>query len=261
MALALLLPFTFTMEPLQGLVTLGAVYMGAIYGGAFSAILINTPGTPSSIATTFDGYPMTKAGRGREAITIATIASAIGGIAGVIFLLLLAPPLAQLALKFGPSENFWVAILGLTLIATLGTGSILKGLLGGALGIIIGTIGVAPIGGEVRFGFGLSVLQGGVPLIVALIGLFVIPELLYMSSKGSTAISDAPPEDSQNSNFFTVLTRILSMPGNLIRSALIGEVISIIPGAGGSISNLVVINGHCCDYDDSYWHTWWTVNI
>ena len=124
MALAVLLPFTFTMPPLEGLVALGAVYMGAIYGGSFAAILVNTPGTPSSIATAFEGYPMSKQGRALEAISIATVASAVGGIAGSLFLLLLSPPLARLSLRFGPAEYFWVAILGLTLIASLSEGSV-----------------------------------------------------------------------------------------------------------------------------------------
>ena len=241
MALALLLPFTFTLEPLQGLVALGAVYMGAIYGGSFAAILINTPGTPSSIATTFDGYPMTKQGRAEEAIMTATVASAVGGVAGVTFLILLAPPLARFAVRFGPSENFWVAMLGLTLIASLGTGSVLKGLLGGALGVLLGTVGVSPIGGEVRFTFGVTPLQGGVQLIVALIGLFVVPELLSMASKGTTGLQ-AAPEQSEKSSLAQVAKSVFSMPGNLIRSSIIGEIISVIPGAGGSISNLVAYN-------------------
>ena len=112
MALAVLLPFTFKLPPLHGLVALGAVYMGAIYGGSFAAILVNTPGTPSSIATAFEGYPMAKDGRALEAIGLATVSSAIGGLAGVFFLLLLSPPLARLSIKFGSAEYFWVAMLG-----------------------------------------------------------------------------------------------------------------------------------------------------
>ena len=150
MALAVLLPFTFTLPPLHGLVALGAVYMGAIYGGSFAAILVNTPGTPSSIATAFEGYPMSKQGRALEALSLATVSSAVGGIACALFLLLLSPPLARLSLRFGPSEYFWVAILGLTLIASLSEGSSMKGMMGGAFGMIIGTLGVAPIGGETR---------------------------------------------------------------------------------------------------------------
>lgn len=242
MSLAVLLPFTFTMPPLHGLVALGAVYMGAIYGGSFAAILVNTPGTPSSIATAFEGYPMAKKGRAIEAINVATVASAIGGIAGVLFLLLLSPPLARLSLRFGPAEYFWVAMLGLTLIASLSEGSIFKGLLGGALGMILGTIGVAPIGGETRFTFGLPVLQGGVEMIVALIGLFVLPELYTMAARGKAALVEVPLTSREQSSFYHGVKRVLSMPGNLIRSCIIGEIVAIIPGAGGNIANLVAYN-------------------
>jgi putative tricarboxylic transport membrane protein len=242
MALALLLPFTFTMAPLPGLAALGAVYMGSIYGGSFSAILVNTPGTPSSIATAFDGYPMAKSGRAFEAIGAATIASVIGGLFGVAVLLLLAPPLARFALRFGPTEYFWVAMLGLTLIASLSSGSLLKGLLGGALGMLLGTIGVSPIGGETRFNFGLPVLQGGIELVVALIGLFVVPELLLMAARGKAALTAAGAADADRGGFFRTLTTVLSMPGNLIRSCLIGQIIAMIPGAGGNISSLVAYN-------------------
>ncbi|MBM9603896.1 tripartite tricarboxylate transporter permease [Desulfopila inferna] len=242
MALAVLLPFTFTLPPLHGLVALGAVYMGAIYGGSFAAILVNTPGTPSSIATAFEGYPMAKQGRAIEALNIATIASAVGGIAGSLFLLLLSPPLAKLSLRFGPAEYFWVAILGLTLIASLSEGSSIKGMMGGALGMIIGTIGVAPIGGETRFTFGMPVLQGGVAMIVALIGLFVLPELYTMAAKGKTSLKAIEIDSKARSSFWQVTKTVFSMPGNLIRSCIIGEIIAIIPGAGGNVANLVAYN-------------------
>lgn len=243
MALAVLLPFTFAMDPLSGLVALGAVYMGAIYGGAFAAILINTPGTPSSIATTFEGYPLAKQGRAEEAITVTTFASVIGGLFGVLMLLFLAPPLAQFALRFGPSEYFWVAMLGLTLIGSLAEGSLAKGLLGGMIGVLISLIGVAPIGGESRFNFGFVVLQGGIPLIVALIGLFAIPELISMAAKGKAALTPEGRADAPRpSVFLPALRKVLSMPGNLIRSCIIGEIVSIIPGAGGNISGLLAYN-------------------
>ena len=242
MALAVLLPFTFTMPPLHGLVALGAVYMGAIYGGSFAAILVNTPGTPSSIATAFEGYPMAKQGRALEAIGLATISSAIGGLAGVLFLLLLSPPLARLSLRFGPAEYFWVAILGLTLIASLSEGSAMKGMMGGAFGILVGTMGVAPIGGETRFTFGLPVLQGGVAMIVALIGLFVLPELYSMAARGKTALAAANIDSQKRSSLWQVTRTVFSMPGNLIRSCIIGEIVAIIPGAGGNIANLVAYN-------------------
>lgn len=242
MALALMLPFTFTLPPLEGLVALGAVYMGTIYGGAFTAILINTPGTPSSIATTFDGHPMAKQGRGLEAISIATIASVVGGLVGVAVLLLAAPPLAELAIRFGPAEMFWVAILGLTLIGTLSSGSVLKGLLGGAIGLMIGTIGISPIGGESRFTLGWPPLQGGVSLIVALIGLFVIPELLDMARRGGAALAHPTGVAPSRFNFASAARTVFAQPGNLIRSCAIGQIIAVIPGAGGSITSLVAYN-------------------
>jgi putative tricarboxylic transport membrane protein len=212
MALAVLLPFTFTLPPLHGLVTLGAVYMGAIYGGSFAAILVNTPGTPSSIATAFEGYPMSKQGRALEALSLATVSSAIGGIAGALFLLLLSPPLARLSLRFGPSEYFWVAILGLTLIASLSEGSSMKGMMGGALGMVIGTIGVAPIGGETRFTFGMPVLQGGVAMIVALIGLFVLPELYSIAAKGKTALTAVEVDSKARSSLWQVTKKVFPCP-------------------------------------------------
>jgi len=242
MALAVLLPFTFTMTPLNGLVSLGAVYMGAIYGGSFAAILVNTPGTPSSIATAFEGYPMAKQGRAMEAIGIATISSAIGGIAGVLFLLFLAPPLAVLSIRFGPAEFFWVAILGLTLIASLSEGSLLKGLLGGTIGIMLGTIGVSPIGGESRFTLGFPVMQGGIEMIVALIGLFVMPELYNMAALARTSLGAVSVSSKEKASFWRVTLKVLSKPGNLVRSCIIGEIVAIIPGAGGNIANLVAYN-------------------
>ncbi|WP_136065425.1 tripartite tricarboxylate transporter permease [Modicisalibacter radicis] len=243
MALAVLLPFTFTMSPLQGLMALGAVYMGAIYGGAFTAILINTPGTPSSIATTFDGYPMARQGRAYEALAAATIASVVGGIIGVTFLLLLAPPLARLAVVFGPAEMFWVALLGLTLVASLSSGSLLKGLLGGCIGMLLSTIGVSPIGGETRFIFGIPALQGGIELIVALIGLFVVPELISMAAQGRGALpASGKLEGGAGSAIMRMGRHIFGKPVNLIRSCIIGQIIAIIPGAGGNVTSLVAYN-------------------
>lgn len=242
MALALLLPFTFTLEPLQGLVALGAVYMGSIYGGSFAAILVNTPGTPSSIATAFDGYPMAKQGKAYEAICAATIASVIGGLVGVIALLVLAPPLARIALFFGPAEMFWVAMLGLTLIASLSEGSLLKGLLGGCIGMILGTIGVSAVGGESRFTFGVPALQGGVELIVALVGLFVVPEILIMAARGSSVLPELSFKNGRGdafTRFIATARDIFSRPMNLVRSSVVGQVIAVVPGVAGSITALI----------------------
>lgn len=241
MAVALLVPFTFAMDPTEGLIVLGAIYMACIYGGSFSAILVNTPGTPSSIGTTFDGYPMAKKGEGERAILIATFASVYGGIIGVIFLLFLSPPLASVALKFGPPEYFWMAIFGVTIIASLASKNVIKGFVGGAIGFLISTIGIAPIGGDVRFTAGFPELQGGIELIVALIGFFCIPEALTMVGQRDKKFHLAEAGKVRGI-FFKTLKEVMKKQGNLFRSSVLGTFIGILPGAGGNIANLVAYN-------------------
>jgi putative tricarboxylic transport membrane protein len=237
MALALLVPFTFTMDPLNGLVLLGAVYVASMYGDAYPAILINTPGTPGAIATTFDGYPMAKNGKAELAILCATMASVTGGVLSVVFVVMLAPPLTEIALRFGPAQYFWVAVLGLSLIASLSSGSLIKGLLAGAIGMLLGTIGVSPIGGESRFLFGTPALQGGVELLVALIGLFAIPELIRLAA---TAHKTVQPDVTRTAERLSNVVRATFRPPlNVIRSSVIGLVIGIIPGAGNNVAGLV----------------------
>jgi putative tricarboxylic transport membrane protein len=238
MALALLLPFTFSMEATTSLITLGGLYIGGIYGGSISAILINTPGTPSAIATTFDGYPLTKKGKAEHALVAAAFSSGIGGLIGGFALLFLTPLLAQLALKFGPPEYFWIAMLGLTMIATLSTGSMLKGLISGAFGLMISTIGIAPIGGESRYTFGFPALQAGLELIVLLIAFFCIPEVIGMIEnkvKSQDKVSYQPKKGVVTE----VINLIIRKPILLIRSSVIGIVTGIIPGAGGNVAALL----------------------
>ncbi len=241
MAIALLVPFTFGMSPIHGLVLLGAIYTGAIYGGSFSAILINTPGTPSAIATTFDGFPMAQKGEAYRAIVTATISSVFGGVVGVAFLIFLAPPLARASLTFGPPEYFWLAAFGLTIIAAVSPRSTLKGLIGGGIGLLISTIGIAPIEGAVRFNFGTLALQNGISLIPALIGFFCIPEVLRMVEDSGTA-ENVVPYKKQRKMVTRVFYALLRRPWLMIRSSIIGTIIGIIPGAGGNIAGLVSYN-------------------
>jgi putative tricarboxylic transport membrane protein len=241
MAVALLVPFTFAMDPTEGLIVLGAIYMACIYGGSFSAILVNTPGTPSSIGTTFDGYPMARRGEGERAILIATFSSVYGGIIGVIFLLFLSPPLASVALKFGPPEYFWMSIFGVTIIASLASKNVIKGFVGGAIGLLISTIGIAPIGGDVRFTAGFPDLQGGIELIVALIGFFCIPEALSMIGQREKKFHLAEMKKTKGI-FFKTLKEVMKKQGNLLRSSVLGTIVGILPGAGGNIANLVAYN-------------------
>lgn len=236
MALALLLPFTFTMEADTSLITMGGLYIGGIYGGCISAILINTPGTPSAIATTFDGYPLTKKGKSTHALVMAAISSGIGGILGGIALLFLIPLLSAWALSFGPPEYFWIAIVGLTMIATLSSGTMVKGLIGGCIGLLLGTVGISPVGGESRYTFGFSELQGGLELVVILIAFFCIPEVIAMTQNKSSSQDTAKQEKGI---IRKILKKVVKKPIFLLRSSVIGLITGIIPGAGGNVAALL----------------------
>lgn len=237
MAVAILVPFTFAMSPASGLIALGAIYTGAIYGGAFAAILVNTPGTPSSIATTFDGYPMAKRGDGGLAVTLATIASVFGGLVGALILILLAPPLANVALAFGPTEYFWLAIFGLTLISALSVGNTLKGLIGACIGLLLSTIGVAVVGGDVRYTMNTQILLGGIDITSALIGLYCIPVVIDLVASRAPHLSVL--EDKRGFRLVEALRISWASKFNMVRSSLIGTVVGILPGAGGSIAGLI----------------------
>jgi putative tricarboxylic transport membrane protein len=237
MAVAVLVPITFSMEPASALILMGAIYTGAIYGGAYSAILLNTPGTPSAIATTFDGYPMAKRGDGDLAITLACISSVVGGLIGAGFLFALAPPLAEVALAFGPVEYFWLAVFGLTLISALSEGNLLKGLIGACFGLLLASVGVAEISADIRFTFGSQVLLGGIETVSALIGLYCIPVMIDL-----VATPDRHLKVTTESKGFRLREAlVISWKGkfNLIRSSVIGTLVGILPGAGGSIAGLV----------------------
>jgi putative tricarboxylic transport membrane protein len=237
MAVAVLVPLTFGMEPASALIALGAIYTGAIYGGAYAAVLLNTPGTPSAIATTFDGYPLAKRGDGDLAITLACIASVMGGMVGAIFLLLVAPPLAKFALKFGPVEYFWLAAFGLTLIAALSEGSVLRGLIGGCIGLLISAIGTAEVGGDIRYTGGFKSLLGGVDVVAALIGLYCVPVLLDLVATPDPHLKLT--HEVAGFRFKEALRISWRSKVNLIRSSIIGTLVGILPGAGGSIASLV----------------------
>ena len=237
MAVAVLVPITFSMPTASALILMGAIYTGAIYGGAYAAILLNTPGTPSAIATTFDGFPMAKRGDGDLAVTLACLASVTGGFVGAAFLLGLAPPLATVALAFGPVEYFWLAVFGLTLISALSEGNLLKGLIGACFGLLLSSIGIAEISADVRFTFGSPVLLGGIETVSALIGLYCVPVLIDL-----VATPDKHLKVTHQPKGFRLLEAFhisWKHKVNLIRSSVIGTLVGILPGAGGSIAGLV----------------------
>lgn len=237
MAVALLIPFTFQMEPTASLILLGAVYTSTIAGGAVSGILVNIPGAPANIATVMDGHPMAKNGRATEALHYCFISSLIGGIVGVFLLIFFTPPLADLALKFGPPELFWMSIFGVTIIASLGGGQVTKGLIAGAAGLWISTIGYNPVLGEERFVF-TEHLAGGVHIIAALIGLFAIPQVLTLlqnSGKKSEVHMNSLENHSVLKSFRYNISRVRA----LTIGTVVGSIVGVIPGAGGQIAGLV----------------------
>jgi putative tricarboxylic transport membrane protein len=241
MGTALLVPFTFALEPGAGLAMLGGLYVCAMFSDAIPAVLVNTPGTPSAMATAFDGHPMTQQGRAQEAIVASCLASAIGTLVGAAFYLLLAWPMIAIALKFGPAEFFWLGVFALTIVGSLGGESMLKGIAGGAIGLLISSVGIAHAADVSRYTFGVPELRGGVSLVAALIGVFAIPQVLSMVTELRKKDYIAEYKRTRGVALKTIV-EVLSHPVHLVRSSLIGTFIGILPGAGGPIAALVSYN-------------------
>ena len=238
MAVALFLPLTFSMTASLGMNTLVAVYIGGISGGLISAILLNMPGTASSIATTFDGYPMAKKGEGMRALGFGIVFSFLGSVFSFIILTFCAPMLADVALKFTPAENFGICLFALTMVAVLASGNMLKGILAGMLGLICTFVGMAPIDGTTRFIFGISDLKGGFAQLPTLIGIFAVSEILIFAEKkmeGKIQKIEIKPVKGFG---FSLKEFIQQLP-NALRSAIIGTGIGILPGIGGSTSGML----------------------
>jgi len=240
MAIVLTLPLTFAMEPLQGIAVMLSVYVGGYTGGLISAALLGIPGTPSSVATTFDAFPMARSGEPGRALSIGVWASFFGTVISTIVLIFAAPPLALFAVRLGPWEYFSLIVFALTVVGSLVGSSVIRGMLAGLVGLAISTVGTDPMLGRPRFDFGIEVLQTGFPFLVVLIGIFAISQLV-------AEVEDADKVRSGNSlvtgtiDFQTwkVMKEVLMRPVNLVRSSIIGVLIGALPGAGGSIANLV----------------------
>lgn len=237
MAVALLIPFTFHLEPAVSLILLGAVYTATVAGGAVSAILVNIPGAPANIATILDGHPMARSGRATEALHYCFISSLVGGLIGVMVLIFFTPLLADFALNFGPSELFWVALLGVTVIGSLGSEGVWKGLFAGAFGLWLSTIGYDPVLGEERFVF-TDHLAGGVNIIAALIGLFAIPQVLTLLETAGRGRA-AAMYHMEDHGIWASLKNNLKHVKELVIGSVTGIMVGLIPGAGGQIAGLV----------------------
>lgn len=240
MAIALLLPLTYSFRPETGLALLASLYLAAMYGGSIAAILLRTPGTPAAAATVLDGYPMAQKGQAGKALGLSLTASLIGGVISAIVLLTVAPLLGRLVLNFGPVEIFAIAVLGITIIGSLSQGSTVLGLMSGALGLLLGMVGMDLTTGTPRFSFGYLELFGGIDFTVALIGLFSIPQAVRLIMQGNT---------NKNARVSSVTDRMLptgpeflKMLPNSLRSSVIGVFVGLIPGTGGDTASWFAYN-------------------
>ncbi|MGE4283028.1 MAG: tripartite tricarboxylate transporter permease [Clostridia bacterium] len=238
MAVALVLPVTFGMEPIEGISMLIALYIGGVSGGLISAILLKIPGTPSSIATCFDGHPMAANGEAGKALGAGIVFSFLGGLFSIILLMFIAPSLAAITIKFGPYEYFSIAIFSLTMIASLSKGSLSKGLASGIVGMLIAIIGASPIDGTPRYTFGNYNMITGFNLLPVLIGLFAVAEILK-SAEDNVDVSTGEIRDYTIKGFGFTMKEFVSQQWNALRSAVLGTGIGILPGIGGGTSNII----------------------
>lgn len=232
--IALLLPVTFTLPPATAIIMLAGIYYGAMYGGSTTSILVNIPGEAASVVTCIDGYQMARQGRAGPALGISAFGSFIAGTVGTVFLMMIAPPVAECALKFGPAEIFSVMLLGLTIISYLSSGSLIKAFLIASVGLFIGTIGT-DISGVFRFTFGITDFYDGIGLVPLLMGLFGISEvLLHLEQVFTREI---------------LVTKIGNLLPNkedwkasvkpIARGTLIGFLMGVIPGPSNTIASFI----------------------
>ncbi|MCJ7829889.1 MAG: tripartite tricarboxylate transporter permease, partial [Desulfobacterales bacterium] len=236
LAITLLLGPSYYMEPLQAIVFLTAIYTGSVYGGGISAILLNIPGTPAAIATGFDGYAMTKAGKHNQALGLSIISSAVGCFISYLIVLFLFMPLGKIVLKFGPPEMLMVVIFAMTSIGAV-RGEVLLTLLFGMFGILVGTIGASPYG-SARGIFGQDALYEGIPLIPALLGMLAVSELLIMMERQYVIDEGAAPRQNLG-EIVRGMAGAFRYKRDMLRSALVGTVVGLMPAAGSTIASMV----------------------
>lgn len=239
-ALALLIPFTFGMDPMVAFMLMTAAVGGTNFGGSISAILINTPGGGPNAATLIDGYPMARAGRGGEAIGASATASAMGAFFGIAVFIASIPVLMTVLFLFRPPDVFWLGIWGMTVVAIIVQGRVISGLISAALGVMISLHGINKFTANVRWDYGFVFMQDGFPLVHALMGLFAVSEMMRLVAEGGT-ISDED-DVTTGQKLGEQLRGVKAVFDNkwlFVRSAVIGAIIGMIPGAGGTVANYI----------------------
>jgi putative tricarboxylic transport membrane protein len=238
MAIALCLPLTYHMSPEHGLAMLLALYVGAVSGGLISAILINIPGTPASVATCFDGHPMVLKGEAGKALVVALLSSLFGGFVGLAALIFISPALSELTLKFGTVEYFAIGVFSLTLIASLAGKSMIKGLISAIIGMTLALVGTSAMDNMERYTFGVVELRKGFETLTIMVGMFAVTEMLKTSvddpMKGKVTVAEFKLK-----NIGLKWSDLTGQIFNAARSALIGTSIGILPGLGGNVASLL----------------------
>lgn len=241
MGIALLIPMTFDLAPVVAFGAMLGIYVGGVYGGAITAILVSTPGTAMAAATLMEGPQMTAKGESGKALSMTTIASTIGGLFSALALMLVAPQLAKIALSFGPPEYFALAVFGLSVVSGISSGSMLKGCLSALLGLLLATIGLDPVSGDIRNTFGIPALLTGISFVPALIGFFAVSQVIIRleeilegkdlnQMKGAVASAIISAKDVRDNKV------------NLFRSSAIGTFVGIIPACGAGIASFIAYN-------------------
>lgn len=234
MAVSILISFTFKWHVNEALALIAGIFLGGVYGGSRSAILLNIPGAPAAIATGLDGYPLAKRGEAGTAIGLTTVVSVLGGFVGILALAIAAPAISKLSLLFAPRDYLLLAIWGILLVGSLSGESLAKGVFAGALGVLLGMVGLDPMTAEGRFTFGSVALSGGIPYVAAMIGFFGVAEVLVQLH--TLDVKPVKQNVSKILPSWKLLVKYLPLG---LRSSSIGVVIGALPGAGGDIAALM----------------------
>ncbi|TDX27614.1 putative tricarboxylic transport membrane protein [Modicisalibacter xianhensis] len=233
MAVSILISFTFAWDVNDALALMVGVFCGGVYGGSRTAILLNIPGAPSAVATSFDGYPLAQQGEAGQAIGLSTVMSVIGGLIGILVLASTAPVLSEFALQFAPRDYFLIAVLGLLLVGSLAAESLSRGIFAASLGAVIGLVGMDPVTAEGRFTMGSMQLLGGIHYVVVMIGLFGVAEAFFQLHQ-----LNVKPVRQNVEKIIPSLNLVLKFLPLSIRTSIIGVIVGALPGTGGDIASL-----------------------
>jgi len=236
-ALSIALPFTYGMDPMLAMFLFAGIMSSVTFGGSVPAILLNTPGTPPNAATCFDGYPMAQKGEGARAVAVSATSCFVGSVGGAVVTLALLPVIKPIVFAFGPPEFFWLVVFGLVMIAFASRANMVKGLVGGGIGVMLSLVGYSDMYDSFRYTMGSNYLWDGIPLVPFVVGLFAVSELISYSARGgATVTTDKAADINWRGQVLVGVMDVLSRPMQWIRASAIGAGIGIIPGLGGAVA-------------------------